>query len=66
VQLFVIAVGLGLAGWGHLLVHDLLGAGASWRALDDRFPPVMRSTAAFAGRTLLVVGGILVLAPVFG
>ena len=63
-QLFIIAVGLGLAGWGHLLVHDLFGARASWRTLDDQFPPVMRSSAGFAGAALLVIGGLLVLAPV--
>lgn len=65
-KLFVIVLGLGLAGWGHLLVHDLLGAGAAWRRLDDRFPPGWRTEAAFGGGLLLVLGALLVLTPVLG
>ena len=66
VQFLVIAVGLALAGWGHLLVHDLLGAEAVWRSLDDRFPPAFRSSAAFGGRFLLAIGAVLVLVPLVG
>jgi hypothetical protein len=63
-QTFVIVIGLGLAGWGHLLVHDLLGASAAWTRVDDQFPPSLRSTPGFAGRLLLVMGAMLVLVPV--
>jgi len=66
VKLLAIVLGLGLAGWGHLLVHDLLGAGAIWRRLDDRFPPGWRSEAPFGGALLLALGTLLVLAPVLG
>jgi hypothetical protein len=60
-QTFVIGVGLGLAGWGHLLVHDLLGAGEAWTRVDDLFPPVLRSSPPIAGRVLLLMGALLVL-----
>jgi hypothetical protein len=65
-QIFVIVAGLGLAGWGHLLVHDVLGAADAWCRADERFPPHMRSTPAFAGRTLLTIGALLVLVPILG
>jgi hypothetical protein len=62
----VIVTGLALAAWGHLLVHDLLGAAGAWVRADERFPPNMRSSPAFAGRLLLVMGALLVLVPIFG
>jgi hypothetical protein len=65
-QTFVIVTGLALAAWGHLLVHDLLGAARAWRRVDDRFPVIMRSSPAFAGHTMLVMGVILVLIPIVG
>ena len=65
-QTFVIVTGLVLAAWGHLLVHDLLGAAAAWTRADARFPPVLRSSPIFAGRAMLVMGAVLVLVPVFG
>lgn len=65
-QAFVIAIGLGLAGWGHLLVHDLLGASGAWSRVDELFPAVLRSSPGFAGRLLLLLGSLLVLVPVFG
>lgn len=65
-QMLVIAVGLGLAAWGHLLVHDLLGSAAAWTRVDDMFPPVLRSSPSFAGRVLLILGALLVLIPVLG
>lgn len=65
-QTLLILVGLGLAGWGHLLVHDLLGAADAWCRVDELFPPGLRSTPAFAGRLLLAMGAMLVLLPVLG
>ena len=65
-QLVVIVLGLGLAAWGHLLLHDLLGAAAAWTRLDEQFPPTMRSTPTFAGSTLLIMGALLVAIPVLG
>jgi hypothetical protein len=65
-QTFVIIIGLGLAAWGHLLVHDLLGAAAAWTRVDDLFPPVLRSSPSFAGMLLLLMGAMLVLVPVLG
>ena len=65
-QTFVIVVGLALAGWGHLLVHDLLGATGAWSRLDGLFPPGVQSSPPFAGCVLLLVGAMLVLAPLLG
>ena len=65
-QTFVIVIGLGLAAWGHVLVHDLLGAARAWTRVDDLFPPALRSSPSFAGRLLLVMGALLVLVPVLG
>lgn len=65
-QTFVIVGGLALAGWGHLLVHDLLGATGAWSRLDGLFPPSVQSSPSFAGRVLLLVGATLVLAPLLG
>lgn len=65
-QIFLIAMGLGLAGWGHLLVHDLLGAAGAWARVEELFPDVLRSTPAFAGALLLSLGAMLVLVPVLG
>ena len=65
-QTLVIVLGLALAGWGHLLVHNLLGAAEAWIRVDELFPPVLRSPPALAGRLLLVMGGLLVIIPVLG
>jgi hypothetical protein len=65
-QIVVMLVGLGLACWGHLLLHDVLGAAAAWTRLDNLFPPAMRSTPSFAGGTLLFLGALLVAVPVLG
>lgn len=62
----LILTGLGVAAWGHLLVHDLLGAGEAWSRADELFPPVLRSSPSFAGVVLLILGAILVLVPVAG
>lgn len=62
-QTFAILTGLAVAGWGHFLVHNLLGAADAWSRVDDLFPPVLRSSPAFAGRTLLTIGAMLVIAP---
>ena len=61
-----ICAGLALAAWGHLLVHELLGATAAWVRLDARFPAAWRSSPAFAGICLLTVGALCVLVPVLG
>lgn len=63
---FIVVVGLLLAGWGHLLVHDLLGAGEAWVRVDSRFPPMWRSEPAAAGGLLLCVGALCALVPLFG
>jgi hypothetical protein len=65
-QTFVIVVGLGLAAWGHFLVHDVLGAAGAWTRVDNLFPPALRSSPSFAGALLLLMGGMLVLVPVLG
>lgn len=65
-QTLLIVIGLGLAGWGHLLSHDLLGAADAWTRVDDLFPPTLRSSPSFAGWALLIMGAVLVLVPVLG
>jgi hypothetical protein len=65
-QTFVIIIGLGLAAWGHFLVHDVLGAAAAWTRVDSLFPQQLRSTPSFAGALLLLMGAMLVLVPVLG
>lgn len=62
-QTFVILIGLALAAWGHLLVHDVLGAARAWSRVDALFPPMWRSSPSFAGVALLVLGAALVLIP---
>lgn len=65
-QAFVIVLGLVLAAWGHVLLHDLLGSAAAWTRLDNLFPPAWRSSPSFGGATLLVMGSLLVLVPILG
>jgi hypothetical protein len=65
-QTFVILIGVVLAGWGHLLVHDVLGAAEAWTRVDDLFPPALRSSPSFAGRLLLGMGAMLVVVAVLG
>ena len=65
-QALVILTGLGLAAWGHLLIHDLLGTADAWSRVDELFPSGLRSSPGFAGRTLLAIGAILVLAAILG
>lgn len=65
-QTFIIMTGLVLAAWGHVLVHDLLGAAGIWTRADERFPVTLRSTPSFAGRAMLVTGSLLVLVPILG
>ncbi len=57
----LLVVGVALAGWGHLLVHDLLGSTGAWTRLDARFPPAWRSSPALAGAFLLAVGSLCAL-----
>ncbi len=63
-QTLVIVIGLALAAGGHMLVHDFLGAAATWVRADEQFPPIMRSSPAVAGTSLLLIGAVLVLVPV--
>ena len=63
-QTLTILTGLAVAGWGHLLVHNLLGAADAWSRVDGLFPPVLQSSPSFAGRTLLLIGALLVIVPV--
>ena len=46
------------------MVHDLFGTRSAWRSVDDRFPAQMRTSASAAGRLLLAMGSLLVLASV--
>jgi hypothetical protein len=62
----IVLVGLALAAWGHLLVHELLGMDAAWVRVDSRFPAAWRSSPSFAGACLLVVGAVCVLIPALG
>jgi hypothetical protein len=62
----IIIAGLALAAWGHLLVHELFGVATAWVRIDDRFPPAWRSSPAFAGPCLLVLGALCVLVPALG
>jgi hypothetical protein len=65
-QTLVIVTGLALAAGGHMLVHNVLGAAGAWLRADQQFPEVMRSSPAFAGTALLLLGAVLVLVPVCG
>lgn len=59
-------IGLGLAAWGHVLLHNLFGAAVAWRRVDDQFPPSFRSPAPVAGVFLLCLGTMSVLLPILG
>ena len=65
-QTFVIAIGLAVAAWGHLVLNDLLGAASGWTRLDSHFPATTQTTPDFAGHALVIMGGLLVLAPILG
>ncbi|HYZ81719.1 MAG TPA: hypothetical protein VE571_10640 [Solirubrobacteraceae bacterium] len=62
----VICAGLVIAAWGHLLVHELLGAASAWVRIDECFPPAWRSSPRFAGACLLGLGALCVLVPALG
>jgi hypothetical protein len=66
VQDIVVLTGLVLAGWGHLMINDRLGASTAWRRLDDCFPLAWRSPAPFAGVCLLTLGAFAVLVAALG
>ena len=66
IQELVICAGLGLAAWGHLLVHELLGMATTWVRIDGRFPPAWRTSPRFAGACLLTLGTLCVLIPALG
>jgi hypothetical protein len=59
----IILTGLAMAGWGHLLVHQLFGVATAWVWIDERFPPTWRSSPRFAGACLLALGTVCVLIP---
>jgi hypothetical protein len=59
-HMLVMLLGLGVAGWGHLLLHDLFGACDAWSRADSRFPDTLQTTPSFAGAVLLVMGTMLV------
>lgn len=65
-QTVLILLGLGIAAWGHLLVHDLLGSAGAWTRVDELFPPAFRSSPSLAGVVLLIIGATLVLIPATG
>lgn len=62
----IILTGLAVAAWGHLLVHELFGMATVWVRMDSRFPEAWRSSPAFAGVCLQVVGAVGVLIPALG
>jgi hypothetical protein len=62
----IILVGLAFAAWGHLLVHESLGAPSAWAWIDSRFPEAWRTSPPFAGACLLVLGAVGVLIPALG
>jgi hypothetical protein len=62
----IICIGLVVAAWGHLLMHDLLGVATAWVRIDARFPPAWRSAPEFAGACLLSLGALCVLVPALG
>jgi hypothetical protein len=62
----IILAGLALAAWGHLLLHELLGAASAWVRIDSRFPAASRSSPVFAGACLVAVGAVCVLVPALG
>ncbi len=65
-QLPVVIVGLLFAAWGQLLVSEQRTIVDAWIRMDSTFPPVLRSSPTFAGYTLLLLGSILALVPLFG
>lgn len=65
-QTIVIVTGLAVAAAGHMLVHNLLGAGGAWVRADQQFPAMMRSSPTFAGTFLLALGAVVVLVSVCG
>lgn len=62
-RLIVALTGLLLAGAGHVLLHDVRGASATWVRLDSRFPAAWRSSPVMAGAWLLLVGALCALPP---
>jgi hypothetical protein len=65
-QLPVVIVGLLFAAWGQLLVREQPAVVDAWVRMDSMFPSVLRSSPTFAGWTLLVLGSVLTLVPLFG
>jgi hypothetical protein len=65
-QFSLVILGLVLAGWGQLLVREQPAVVHAWIRMDNMFPPVLRSSPTFAGCTLLVLGALLALVPLFG
>ena len=51
---------------GPPAVHELFGVATAWVRLDSRFPAGWRSSPAFAGACLLVLGAVCVLIPALG
>ena len=65
-QMPVVILGLLLAGWGQLLAREQPAVVDAWIRIDNLFPSVLRSSPTFAGYTLLLLGSILALVPLFG
>jgi hypothetical protein len=65
-RLLCVAMGLALAGWGHLLLNNLFGARLRWRRLDARSPPAWHCPASTAGSLLLITGAACALVPALG
>lgn len=65
-QVPVVIFGLLFAGWGQLLVREQPAVVDAWIRMDSMFPATLRSSPTFAGWTLLVLGSVLALVPLFG
>jgi hypothetical protein len=65
-QFAVVILGLLFACWGQLLVREQPAVVDAWIRMDSVFPPVLRSSPTFAGYTLLLLGSVLTLVPLFG
>jgi hypothetical protein len=57
-QAAIVLVGVALAAWGHLILHERRLPADAWRWLDDRFPVALRSETHLAGPTLLLLGAL--------
>ena len=65
-QVLIVFVGVALAGSGTAILNDWRGAATAWARFDERFPPVYRTPAPFAGSSLYALGATMSLLPLLG